>query len=124
MTAFNCYGPTETTVEAVVAAVAEHARPTIGRPTRDHPRLRLDSWLRPVPDGVAGELYLAGDQLTRGYLGRAAETAARFVADPNGRGGRMYRTGDLVRRDARRRAGVPRPQRRPAEDTRFPRRAG
>jgi mycobactin peptide synthetase MbtF len=98
MTAFNCYGPTETTVEAVVAAVSEHARPAIGRPTHTTRAHVLDSWLRPVPDGAAGELYLAGDQLTRGYLGRSAETAARFVADPNGRGGRMYRTGDVVRR--------------------------
>lgn len=98
MTAFNCYGPTETTVEAVVAAIDEHPRPTIGRPTRTTRAYILDSWLRPVPDGAAGELYLAGDQLTRGYLGRAAETATRFVADPHGRGGRMYRTGDVVRR--------------------------
>lgn len=98
MSAFNCYGPTETTVEAVVAAIDEHARPSIGRPTRTTRAYVLDSWLRPVPDGAAGELYLAGGQLTRGYLGRAAETAARFVADPDGRGGRMYRTGDVVRR--------------------------
>jgi mycobactin peptide synthetase MbtF len=98
MTAFNCYGPTETTVEAVVASVAEHARPTIGRPTRSTRAYVMDSWLRPVPDGVAGELYLAGEQCTRGYLGRAAETAARFVAEPNRSGSRMYRTGDLVRR--------------------------
>ncbi len=98
MTAFNCYGPTETTVEAVVAAIDEHVRPAIGRPTRTTRAYIMDSWLRPVPDGAAGELYLAGDQLTRGYLGRAAETAARFVADPHGRGGRMYRTGDVVRR--------------------------
>ncbi|WP_197516920.1 non-ribosomal peptide synthetase [Mycobacterium sp. E2699] len=98
MTAFNCYGPTETTVEAVVAAVGQHARPAIGRPTRSTRAYVLDSWLRPVPDGVAGELYLAGDQLTRGYLGRAAETAARFVAEPREGGGRMYRTGDVVRR--------------------------
>jgi mycobactin peptide synthetase MbtF len=98
MTAFNCYGPTETTVEAVVAAIDEHTRPAIGHPTRTTRAYVMDSWLRPLPDGAAGELYLAGDQLTRGYLGRAAETATRFVAEPNGRGGRMYRTGDVVRR--------------------------
>jgi mycobactin peptide synthetase MbtF len=98
MTAFNCYGPTETTVEAVVASVTEHPRPSIGRPTRTTRAYIMDSWLRLVPDGVAGELYLAGEQLTRGYLGRAAETAARFVAEPNGSGTRMYRTGDVVRR--------------------------
>ncbi|MCL6027685.1 AMP-binding protein, partial [Neisseria meningitidis] len=98
MTAFNCYGPTETTVEAVVAAVAEQARPVVGRATCTTRAYVMDSWLRPVTDGVAGELYLAGAQLTRGYLGRPAETAARFVAEPNGRGSRMYRTGDVVRR--------------------------
>ena len=98
MTAFNCYGPTETTVEAVVASIDADQFPSIGRPTRSTHAHVLDAWLRPVPDGVAGELYLSGDQLTRGYLGRAAETASRFVADPFAAGGRMYRTGDVVRR--------------------------
>ncbi len=100
MTAFNCYGPTETTVEAVVAAIDGYQRPSIGRPTQTTRAHVLDGWLRPVPDGVAGELYLSGDQLTRGYLGRAAETARRFVADPFAAGRRMYRTGDVVRRGA------------------------
>lgn len=98
MTAFNCYGPTETTVEAVVAAIAEHDEPCIGRPTRHTVGYVLDSGLRPVPCGATGELYLGGDQLARGYIGRAGETAARFVADPFAPAQRMYRTGDLVRR--------------------------
>ncbi len=97
--AYNCYGPTETTVEAVVATIDEHEQPSIGRPTGPSRAYVLDSWLRPVPDGVTGELYVAGDQLTRGYLGRAAESAVRFVADPFEAGGRMYRTGDVVRRE-------------------------
>jgi len=98
MTAYNCYGPTETTVEAVVAAIAEHDEPSIGRPTRHTRGYVLDSALRAVPCGVTGELYLAGAQLARGYLGRAGETSQRFVADPFAAGERMYRTGDLVRR--------------------------
>jgi mycobactin peptide synthetase MbtF len=98
MTAFNCYGPTEATVEALVAAIAEHDEPSIGRPTRHTRGYVLDSGLRPVPCGATGELYLAGRQLTRGYLGRPGETSRRFVADPFVAGERMYRTGDLVRR--------------------------
>ncbi|MBI3223746.1 MAG: amino acid adenylation domain-containing protein [Mycolicibacterium cosmeticum] len=97
--AHNCYGPTETTVEAVVAGITDHEQPCIGYPTDPTAAHVLDGWLRPVPDGVAGELYLTGGQLTRGYLGRMGETAGRFVADPFNPGGRMYRTGDVVRRN-------------------------
>ncbi|MDR3663001.1 MAG: amino acid adenylation domain-containing protein, partial [Mycobacterium sp.] len=99
LAAYNCYGPTETTVEAVMAAFTEHDTPAIGRPTTTTRAYVLDAWLRPVPDGVSGELYLSGGQLTRGYLGRAGETSARYIADPFVAGARMYRTGDVVRRD-------------------------
>ncbi|WP_165757720.1 non-ribosomal peptide synthetase [Mycolicibacter senuensis] len=96
----NCYGPTETTVEAVVADVADTELPVIGAAVRGMTAHVLDSALREVPDGVAGELYLAGAQVTRGYRGRPGATAARYVADPFSVGARMYRTGDLVRRRA------------------------
>ncbi|WP_081512242.1 non-ribosomal peptide synthetase [Nocardia donostiensis] len=95
---YNCYGPTETTVEAVVAAIADTTDPTIGTANAGTAAYVLDSRLRPAPRGVVGELYLSGAQLARGYIGRPAGTAARFVADPFRPGHRMYRTGDLVRR--------------------------
>ncbi|HEY2502229.1 MAG TPA: amino acid adenylation domain-containing protein [Mycobacterium sp.] len=95
---FNCYGPTEVTVEAVVAPVEEYQTPTIGTVNAGTCGYVLDSALRMAPDGVVGELYLSGEQLARGYVGRSAMTAARFVADPLRPGQRMYRTGDLVRR--------------------------
>lgn len=106
-TVYNCYGPTETTVEALVAQVAasspavrEVDGPNIGGAT-DRMSVRvLDSRLRAVPDGVIGELYLTGEQVTRGYVGRPDLTATRFVADPAQPGSRMYRTGDLVRYNA------------------------
>ncbi|MYR07111.1 amino acid adenylation domain-containing protein [Gordonia sp. SID5947] len=98
-TVHNCYGPTETTVEAVVARVADSEVPTIGSPTDRMSAYVLDSRLRPTPTGVAGELYLSGAQVTRGYQRRAAMTSTRFVADPVRPGERMYRTGDLVRRN-------------------------
>ncbi|MEV5837489.1 amino acid adenylation domain-containing protein [Nocardia sp. NPDC052112] len=100
---YNCYGPTETTVEAVVATVNTgrnepgHARPTIGGPVDRMSAYVLDAMLGPVPRGVVGELYLSGAQVTRGYVGKAAITADRFVADAFRPGARMYRTGDLVR---------------------------
>lgn len=95
---YNCYGPTETTVEAVVAAVHRFPTPTIGTANTGTGCYVLDPWLRPVPTGAVGELYLAGGQLTRGYIGQPGMTAASFVADPYRPGRRMYRTGDLVRR--------------------------
>ncbi|MFJ2442705.1 amino acid adenylation domain-containing protein [Streptomyces sp. NPDC087658] len=95
----NSYGPTEFSVTATSHACAPGTALTIGTPTHNSRAYVLDPALRPVPDGVTGELYLAGLQLARGYLDRPAPTAERFVADPHGPvGTRMYRTGDLVRR--------------------------
>ena len=95
---YNLYGPTEYTINTLGAGTDDSATPTVGMPiwnTRGH---LLDDWLRPVPDGVPGELYISGVGLARGYLDRFALTAERFVADPFESGARMYRTGDLMRR--------------------------
>ncbi|MGQ4598181.1 amino acid adenylation domain-containing protein [Nocardia sp. R6R-6] len=101
----NLYGPTEAAVSVTYwpASTNDRATVPIGVAEWNTRTYVLDSRLRLVPAGVVGELYLAGDQLARGYLRRADLTADRFVADPFGpAGARMYRTGDLVRR----RAGV------------------
>ncbi|MEW2567383.1 amino acid adenylation domain-containing protein [Streptomyces sp. NPDC047070] len=97
---YNLYGPTEYTINTLGGGTFDSATPTVGRPIRGTRAHILDAWLRPVPEGVPGELYIAGIGLARGYLERPGLTAERFVADPfGGPGERMYRTGDLVRRN-------------------------
>jgi amino acid adenylation domain-containing protein len=98
----NFYGPTETHVVTAHTVTQEELRSDstsvpIGRPVWNTRAYVLDGALRPVPLGVWGELYIAGDAVGRGYGGRGGLTATRFMADPFGRGGRMYRTGDVVR---------------------------
>ncbi|NLE80463.1 MAG: non-ribosomal peptide synthase/polyketide synthase, partial [Rhodococcus sp.] len=99
---FNAYGPTEATV---VSSVTDSMDPretvTIGRPPLGCGEMVLDSRLHPVPTGVAGELYVTGAGLARGYHARSATTSDRFIANPFGEPGeRMYRTGDLARWNA------------------------
>ncbi|XXD10737.1 enterobactin non-ribosomal peptide synthetase EntF [Klebsiella sp. R445] len=100
----NLYGPTEAAVDvswypacgAELAAVTGNSVP-IGWPVWNTGLRILDASMRPVPPGVAADLYLTGIQLAQGYLGRPDLTASRFIADPYAAGERMYRTGDVAR---------------------------
>ncbi|MDJ0108865.1 amino acid adenylation domain-containing protein, partial [Rhodococcus erythropolis] len=95
---YNSYGPTESTIVITTTPpLASDEAITIGSPIQGAHLMVLDRWLRPVPAGVAGELYLGGPGLAQGYHSRSALTAASFVADPLGGGTRLYRTGDVVR---------------------------
>jgi acyl-coenzyme A synthetase/AMP-(fatty) acid ligase/acyl carrier protein len=103
---FNHYGPTETTVGSLTLRLADYdwknstaASIPIGRPIANTQVYILDGLLKPVPAGVIGELYIAGDGVTDGYLNQPDRTNERFVANPfdNNPVARMYRTGDLAR---------------------------
>lgn len=95
----NAYGPTEATICVTAGAFGDRDTPGIGRPLDGVSAYVLGPDLLPVPTGVAGELYVAGPQLARGYLGSPGLTADRFLPDPYSTvpGARMYRTGDRVR---------------------------
>ncbi len=96
---WNLYGPTETTIWSTLEQVSESEGPIlVGRPIANTRAYVLSAAGEPVPTGVVGELYLAGDGVACGYRDQADLTAERFVADPFVEGaGRMYRTGDLAR---------------------------
>ncbi|MDV8075436.1 amino acid adenylation domain-containing protein [Rhodococcus sp. IEGM 1370] len=99
---FDAYGPTESTVVSNISTALSPGDPiSIGSPIPGTNAHVLDRRLRPVPNGVAGELYLSGLGLARGYRGKPSLSAGRFVANPFvDSGTRMYRTGDIVRRDS------------------------
>ncbi|MFG2620770.1 amino acid adenylation domain-containing protein [Streptomyces sp. NPDC048507] len=94
---YNLYGPTEYTINTLGVGTFECQDPVVGVAIDNTEVFVLDPWLRPLPDGVPGELYVSGIGIARGYLGQPGQSAHRFVASPFGEPGeRMYRTGDLV----------------------------
>jgi amino acid adenylation domain-containing protein/non-ribosomal peptide synthase protein (TIGR01720 family) len=97
---FNHYGPTEATVGVLTYPIKPHAQSEtvpLGRPIVNTQIYILDPHLRPVPIGVAGELYIGGDGLARGYLNQPELTRDRFIHNPFSEGSRLYKTGDLAR---------------------------
>jgi len=94
---WNLYGPTETTIWSTCRRLSPETAVTVGGPIANTRVHILDRFARPVPVGVAGDLYIGGAGVTKGYLGRPELTAERFVADPVGDDGVVYRTGDRAR---------------------------
>jgi amino acid adenylation domain-containing protein len=99
-TIINIYGPTETTINAALYPCGEIGpgqQIPIGKPLMNYETYILDAELNPVPVGFAGELYISGSGVTRGYLNRVTLTSEKFLMNCNGKGGVMYRTGDNAR---------------------------
>ena len=98
-TVWNLYGPTETTIWSCLKRLQDPDGVTIGRPIENTTVYVLDQHQQPVPVGVAGELYIGGSGVSRGYFNRPELTAERFVPDgcSDAPGSRLYRTGDRVR---------------------------
>jgi amino acid adenylation domain-containing protein len=96
---WNLYGPTEATANATCGRIAAGGGCPIGRPVANAQVYVLDRYLNPLPVGVAGELYIGGDGLARGYLNHSDLTAEKFLPNPfsDAPGARLYRTGDLAR---------------------------
>jgi len=95
---FNLYGPTECTIWSTFASYDdENKRLPIGKPIPNVKVFVLDEYLRPVPVGINGELYISGINIGRGYLRRPGLTAERFIPNPFGVGDRLYKTGDIVK---------------------------
>ncbi|HEY2170847.1 MAG TPA: amino acid adenylation domain-containing protein [Candidatus Angelobacter sp.] len=97
-TYYNVYGPTECTVDVTVCCMRDSVQPAIGHTLKNMQTYMLDRQFQPVPMNIAGELYVGGEGVARGYWGRPDLTAERFVPDPfsGAFGSRLYRTGDLV----------------------------
>ncbi|MEU0880998.1 amino acid adenylation domain-containing protein [Lentzea sp. NPDC005914] len=93
---YNLYGPTEYTINTLGVGTFDCVDPVVGVAIDNTDVYVLDPWLRHVPDGIAGELYVSGVGIARGYLDQPGQSAERFVACPWVPGQRMYRTGDLV----------------------------
>jgi amino acid adenylation domain-containing protein len=94
---WNAYGPTETTVWSTLACIRRGDPITVGRPIANTQVYVLDHHGRPVPIGVAGEMFIGGEGVASGYLNRPELSAERFVSDPFVTGSRVYRTGDRAR---------------------------
>jgi amino acid adenylation domain-containing protein len=95
---YNMYGPTETTIWSTTSKIGDNPdHVSIGKPITNTQVYVLDAELRPVPEGQAGDLFIGGEGVVRGYWQRPKLTAERFLQDPFLRGNRMYRTGDIAR---------------------------